>query len=128
MTNIVLSFLRNEEILTLRTVNSEAKAYCQKAYSARVVELSKITLKTAQFLKRAVVLEINHESSKFFANYKDAFFTDILDHYANLKTVKIDLNEVFDPRKKEEIIDKVTSFPLKIHTEEVCAIRSMITA
>lgn len=128
VTNIVLSFLRNEEILTLRNVNQEAKTWCQKAYSARSVELSKINLKTAQFLKRAETLEINHDSSKFFENFEESFFVDILDHYSNLKTIKIDLNEVFDARKKEYIIDKIVWFPLKIHIEKVWAIRSMITS
>jgi hypothetical protein len=111
--------MRNEEILTLRNVNQEAKTWCQKAYSARSVELSKITLKTAQFLKRAETLEINHDSSKFFEYYEESFFIDILEHYANLKTIKIDLNEVFDIKKKEQIIDKIIRFPLKIHVEKV---------
>ena len=126
VTNIVLSFLRNEEILGLRTVNNEAKTWWQRAYSARSVEISKISLKTAQFFKRAITLEINHESEKFFKSYKDSFFEDILEHYSNLKTIKIDLNEVFDQAKKDYIIDKITCFPLNIHIEEVCAIRSMI--
>ena len=118
--------MRNEEILSLRTVNQEAKTWCQRAYSARSVELSKISLKTAQFFKRAVILEINHESSKFFNTFKDSFFENILSHYSNLKTIKIDLNEVFDQNKKDIIIDKITCFPLKIQIEEVKAIRSMI--
>jgi Leucine-rich repeat (LRR) protein len=123
VTNIILSFMRNEEILGMRTVNREAQAWCQKAYQARIIELSKITLKTAQFFKRAVTLEVNHDSSKFFEIYKDRFFNDILDHFSNLRILKIDLNEVFDDSKKEKIIDKLTEFPLKIQIEEVMFIR-----
>jgi len=110
----------------MRTVNKEAKMWCQKAYAARSIELSKISLKTAQFFKRAVTLEINHDSPKFFDHFKDIFFTDILKHYSNLKIIKVDLNEVFDVDKKTNVIDKITQFPLKIQIEEVRVIRSMI--
>ena len=128
VTNIILSFIKNEEILGLRTVNKEAKAWCQKAYAARNIELTKITLKTAQFFQRAVTLEIKHDSMRFFGMFKDEFFIDVLRHYSNLKIIKIDLNEIFEVKKKEEIIDKITSFSLKPHIEEFWAVRSMITS
>ena len=128
VTNIILSFIKNEEILSFRTVNKEARSWCQKAYTARYIELTKINLKTAQFFQRAVTLEIKHDTMKFFSMFKDEFFVDILKHYSNLKVIKVDLNEIFEVKKKEEIIDKVTSFTLKPHIEEFCAVRSMITS
>jgi len=65
-----------------------------------------------------VTLEIKHDSAKFFASFKDEFFIDVLRYYSNLKTIKIDLNEIFEVKKKEVIIDKVASFALKPHIEE----------
>ena len=53
VTTFVLSFLEDPEILKFRTVNKEASLACKKSYSARNINLSKISLVTAKFFERA---------------------------------------------------------------------------
>ena len=100
-------------MINLRRVNKEALALCKRMYSARVVPLEKITLRSVKFFERAQEIRISKESLNFFSSYKDEFLTEILDHYRNVKAFTINLNFLFDDQKKDRILDKISSFALQ---------------
>ena len=110
---VILSYFSPEEMMiNLRRVNKEALALCKRIYSARVVPLEKITLRSVKFFERAQEIRISKESLTFFSSYKDEFLTEILDHYRNVKAFTINLNFLFDDQKKDRILDKISSFAL----------------
>jgi hypothetical protein len=76
------------------------------------VQLEKITLKSVKFFERASEIRITKESLNFFNAFKDEFYQEILTHYTNVRTFTINLNFLFDCNKKDQIIDKISHFPL----------------
>lgn len=110
----ILSYFTPEEIiLNLRRVNKEALVLCKRVYATRVVQLEKISLKSVKFFERAQEIRISKESLNFFDQYRDEFFEEVLDHYQNVNTFTINLNFLFDPIKKDRIIEKISNFQLK---------------
>mmetsp|Transcript_42376 Transcript_42376/g.65045 ORF Transcript_42376/g.65045 Transcript_42376/m.65045 type:complete len:372 (+) Transcript_42376:42-1157(+) len=124
----ILSFFTPEEIvMNLRRVNKEALVLCKRIFETKVVQLEKITLKSVKFFERASEIKISCESLNFFKLYKDEFFEEVLNHYSNVRTLKINLNFLFDDAKKDRIIAKISSFALKrnIHTFQAEDVPSM---
>lgn len=93
----IFSFFSPEEIVNqLRRVNKEALVLCKRVFSTKIVQLEKISLKSVKFFERAEEIRISKESLKFFNQYKNDFFVEILSHYSNVKTFTINLNFLFD--------------------------------
>ena len=127
VTTYILSFLENQEILKFRTVNKKARQACQKAYEARRIDLSNISLKTAKFFERAQTLFITEKALTFFDQFQDHFMQQVFDHYANVKHVCIDLGMLFVDSDKEKILGKVSEFTLNHNTDKFSLIRSQVT-
>lgn len=107
----ILAFFTPEEIvMNLRRVNKEALVLCKRVYATRVVQLEKINLKSVKFFERAEEIRISKESLQFFDQYQDRFFEEVLDFYKNVTIFTINLNFLFDCRKKDKIIEKITQF------------------
>ena len=112
----ILSFFTQEEIIeSLRRVNKEALVLCKRAFAARRVSLHKINLKSVKFFERAEEIKITEGSLPFFAQFKDNFFEEILTHYKNVKRLTVNLNFLFEPEKKDRLLEKLASFTLKEH-------------
>ena len=105
----ILSFFTPEEIvMNLRRVNKEALVLCRRVFKTKIVQLEKVNLKSVKFFERAEEIRISKESLKFFSEYKDEFFEEILNHYTNVKTFTINLNFLFDDKLKDKIIEKIS--------------------
>jgi len=114
-TTSVLAFFTPAEIIDISRVNKEAHYISKKVYGMRKVALERINIRSVKFFKRAEKINISKDSLGFFQQYKDNFFEEILGHYRNVTKMTINLNFLFEERKKDQLFDKLSQFELKPH-------------
>lgn len=109
-TTTILSYFSPNEIIEISRVNKEAYFISRKVFGTRKIDLEKITIRTIKLFKRAEKIKITKDSLPFFSQFKPNFLAQILDNYKNMKTLSINLNFLFEERKKDRLFDILAEF------------------